>query len=599
MVRVCVAFVFVGLMVASLSSCSQIQKPETKPFISVTEPPSRQEFRWTNGKMLRSFDPARAASAPETDVVRSLYEGLTELDPRSLDAIPGVAEKWSSSEDARVWTFYLRRNARWTNGRRVTARDFVSAWIRLYKKAENTPFRPLMENIVGFGPDSRKANVSPNAPDFQSEAEPVSDDSKNERPSVNYRKETAQANNGRTASAGSESDAQSKIGIAAIDDATLVVKLISPDKDFPRLTAAPAFRPVFGDGSEFDSTPLYKDAVTNGPFDIAEISSTELVVKRSETYWDRENVKLETIRFLASNNAEEALNAYLNGRVDVVTNANFTPAALKLMAPYDDFRQSTHSAINYFELNDRRPPLTDRRVREALAISLDREKLVDSELDGAVRPAFKFLPVGGAAERALHFDAARGRELLSKAGFPNGENFPELRLIVNRNETQQRIARTASRMWKQNLNIDVQVITKEPAEIEAAVASSDFDLIRRGVVLPTADEFVSLSLLFPRGGAEPITAASPQMAEPTPFAANAATDGQTRTEPDNEAKRENEIQTEDTRLFDLTAIPLYFPNSYSLVKPYVRNFDINPLEAPLISTINIDEGWRPADTKTK
>src|SRR5205814_98939 len=102
------------------SSCSEIQRPQPEPFYSGTIPPTRQEFRWSNGKMPRSFDPARATAAPETDVVRALFEGLTEVDARTLEAVPAAAEKWWASDDQRVWTFQLRKGARWSNGRRVT-----------------------------------------------------------------------------------------------------------------------------------------------------------------------------------------------------------------------------------------------------------------------------------------------------------------------------------------------------------------------------------------------------------------------------------------------------------------------------------------------
>src|SRR4029079_7831004 len=101
-----------------LAACSEIQRTQPEPFYAETVPPPKQEFRWSNGKMPRSFDPARAAAAPETDVVRALFEGLTEIDTRTLEAVPAAAEKWSSSEDGRVWTFQLRKGARWSNGKR-------------------------------------------------------------------------------------------------------------------------------------------------------------------------------------------------------------------------------------------------------------------------------------------------------------------------------------------------------------------------------------------------------------------------------------------------------------------------------------------------
>jgi ABC-type transport system substrate-binding protein len=133
-----------------LTACSQIQRPTAEPFYAQTPPPPRQEFRWSNGKMPKSFDPARAAAAPETDIIRAVYEGLTDLDAKSLKAIPGVAEKWESSPDLKIWTFHLRKDSRWSNGEQVTADDFVQSWQRLANMRERAANNYLFQNIVGM-----------------------------------------------------------------------------------------------------------------------------------------------------------------------------------------------------------------------------------------------------------------------------------------------------------------------------------------------------------------------------------------------------------------------------------------------------------------
>src|SRR6188768_140536 len=121
-----------------LSSCAELKAPEPNPYLAETQPPPIQEFRWSNGGMPKSLDPARASAAPETDVVRAIYEGLTELDSKTLAATPGVAEKWTSSDNDRTWTFNIRKDARWSNGERVTASDFVRSWKRLRDLGDKT-----------------------------------------------------------------------------------------------------------------------------------------------------------------------------------------------------------------------------------------------------------------------------------------------------------------------------------------------------------------------------------------------------------------------------------------------------------------------------
>src|SRR5215212_2297849 len=111
--------------------------------------PRAQEFRWSDGGLPQVFDPALAAAAPDTDAVRAIYEGLTEYDPKTLAPVPGVATRWESSSDAREWTFYLRRDARWSNGEPVTAHDFVRSWQRTLQLGERAPHARLLKNIQG------------------------------------------------------------------------------------------------------------------------------------------------------------------------------------------------------------------------------------------------------------------------------------------------------------------------------------------------------------------------------------------------------------------------------------------------------------------
>src|SRR6187397_2252911 len=109
--------------------------------------PRAQEFRWSDGGLPQTFDPAFAAAPPDTDAVRALFEGLTDYDPKTLQPVPGVATRWESSSDNRIWTFYLREDARWSNGEPVTAADFVRSWDRTFRIGQLAPHTELLANI--------------------------------------------------------------------------------------------------------------------------------------------------------------------------------------------------------------------------------------------------------------------------------------------------------------------------------------------------------------------------------------------------------------------------------------------------------------------
>jgi ABC-type oligopeptide transport system substrate-binding subunit len=330
---------------------------------------------------------------------------------------------------------------------------------------------------------------------------------------------------------------------------------------------------------------------------VASFDNDGVVLRRSESYWNHKAVKLETVRFVPAASSDAALDAYRNGAVDAVTNADFSPLALKLLEPYDDFRRTTFAALNIYEFNIERPPFRDRRVREAMAIAIDRERLTDGELEGATQPAYAFLPFSQAPKGKLVQDNERARELLETAGYPDGVGFPLVRLTVNRNDTQIRIARSVAEMWRRNLNIKTEVVVRESAEMEAARSARDFDLIRRGVVLPTNAEAANLRSIVGDAYQPQMSGADKNVERPSPGSeAKGTPPGNTAQTPSTvptpgEPPITASIGSEEDALFQLTAIPLYFPTSYSLVRPFVIGFEANSLDATLLHEVFIDTEW--------
>ncbi len=564
------------------SACNDLEKPKSEPYYSGTTPPRKQEFRWSNGKLPKTLDPARATSPPETDLIRAVYEGLTEIDSKTLKEEPAAAESWTADEDLRSWTFHIRPTARWSNGKPVTAEDFVRSWRRLGEMGDTLVQSDLLKNIVGF-PLPKKQIIVPSTeliPDSNTAAKVESTPELSSTP-------PPPANVNTNHEAG---PAPPAFGVSAADPLTLHVLLIAPDKDFPKLVAHPLFRPVFDAADVVNKTPTV-NVITNGAFRITTVDDGGVTLERSQTYWNREAIALERVRLVASENAEQALNAYRAGDIDAVTNADFEPLALKLLEPFEDFRRRTHAAVNFYEVNHEEAPFDDRRVREALAISIERERLTEGEMEGQTQPALSFLPFVSTDETKIVQDKERAKDLMEEAGFPNGEDFPDIRLVINRNDTQQRVARAVARMWKENLNVDTEIIIKENAEFEQARISGDYDLIRRNTVFPTADELMSiLSILKP-----------PQnpavTAEPTKGAGVEARDPKQVIEKPQQSSSPVEApdvtMSEANAIYELWAIPLYFPTSYSLVKPYVSGFEMNSLDAPSLSDVSINSDWQP------
>ncbi len=581
-------------------------KPET--FYSETTPPRKQEFRWSNGKMPKSFDPALASAPPETDIVRAVYEGLTDTNPKSLEAIPAVALSWTSADETRIWTFKLRRDALWSNGEKLTAHDFVRSWKRLADLGDKASHHSLLHNLAGIHNTEKRSSAK------ESESLPK----RVELPAASSNSNANTASPGKVKPQESPDKLPLKelkhvpFGVEALSDFELRITLKEPDDGLPRLVAHPMFRPVYGTGDYFEETGLDANIVTNGAFRIASVGKDGVTLDRDDRYFDRSKIKLERVRFIPTDDPDAALASYKKGEVDVVTNVAFEPLALKLLTPFVDFKRTTHSALNFYEFNLKQAPFNDKRVREALAIAIDRERLTAGEMEGSTKPAFDYLPFESGREGKFGSDAKRAKELLENAGFPDGAGFPKIRLLVNRNNTQEKIARSVAKMWKDSLNVETELIIQDLEELEKTRKSAEFDLVRRGVLLPTSDETANMLAIF---SADKVDAEEDVAVSETPSASNSNT-SLPKPKPKTRAGNSNTgfgsivdelvintgvetepILTEKEAIASIPAIPLYFPTSYSLVKPYVLGFEMNTLDAPSLKNVYIDSNWQPSKKK--
>lgn len=516
--------------------------------------PRAQSFRWSDGGLPQTFDPAFAAAAPDTDVVRALFEGLTDYDSSTLQAVPAVATRWESSPDNRLWTFYLRTDARWSNGERVTAQDFVKSWERTLKIGALAPHTELLSNIEG-ATGSRELS--------------------------------------RSGAAAESASSGHHFGAEAVSDHVLRVRLAHSDANFPALVAHPVFRPVKVTESNLMNRLEPGDLVSNGAFLLAGTEPSRVLLERAKTYWDGDSVTLDRVEFVSSANSEDALAAYRAGDIDAVTSAPFEPLALKLLAPYKDFRRSTFGALTFYSFNVSQPPFDDVRVREALAISIDRERVSHHDLGGATEAAGKFLPEVMSGPRPvvaksdlLEPDIRKAQELLAEAGYPNGEGFPVVRLLINRNEQQRIVAQSIAAMWKSALNVETEIVIKPWEEYEAIIRSGDYDVVRRGLVMQTTDEMTNLRMLFQ---ADSLAATS---STPTPEVGKARDENSRQNAKTSEASRPSStVDSEVQALKELKSMPIYFASSYALVKPYVSGFDANVLDVPSLKKTRIDTSW--------
>ncbi|HWW75430.1 MAG TPA: peptide ABC transporter substrate-binding protein, partial [Pyrinomonadaceae bacterium] len=501
------------------------------------------------------------------------------------------------ADDGRRWTFHLREDARWTNGDPVTAQDFVRSWRRTLGLGERAPHAALLSNIEGVPPTRPESEAAGGELSQQgSSAAGASAGDESSRAARGQPKNSAaqglpgspsfqgQSKNSR-GQENSRGQATPTFGVVALDARTLRVTLQRPDMNFPALVAHPVFRPVHELSAESDLEALQQEQaqgrgaraefgiVTNGAFSLSRLAGDSVELERAASYWDADSVKLERVRFVGGG-PEAALASYRAGEVDVVTNAAVEPLAVKLLTPYEDFRRETFAALNYYRFNTSRPPFDDLRVRRALALAIDVERLSKDTLGGATEPAARFLPASqegsgsdeGQAESSpgdvgaarLGRDVGGARKLLEDAGYPGGVNFPRIRLLVNRNEQQRLVALAVARMWREGLGVETEVVVRPWEEYEAMLRAGDYDVARRSLVMQTTDEETNMLELFgDEVQPEPTPAADEGNAVPTPSATAAQTPGAPAAARP-EAGPPPLILTESQALRELPAIPLHF-----------------------------------------
>jgi len=368
--------------------------------------------------------------------------------------------------------------------------------------------------------------------------------------------------------------------------------------NFPALVAHPVFRPVKLKEDYATAKLMRDDLVSNGAFSLAQTGSARVLLERANQYWDKQQVTLDRVEFVGAGDAESALAAYRAGEVDVVSNAAFEPLAIKLLTPYEDFRRTTYGALTYYSFNTSHAPFDDVRVREALALGFDRERVSQDDLGGATEPAKRFLPDAVSDSQkpvvdksdVLEKDYERARHLLAEAGYPDGKGFPRVRLLINRNEQQRVVAQAIASMWRNVLNVETDIVVRNWEDYEATIRAGEFDVVRRGMVMQTTDELTNIRGLFQEGLESSSQAAS---AGQEPASKVPALDSS--KPPAGKQGRLGmlpPIETESQALNDLSAIPIYFASSYALVKPYVKGFDSNVLDAPSLKAVRIDTGWK-------
>ncbi|HYG22695.1 MAG TPA: peptide ABC transporter substrate-binding protein [Verrucomicrobiae bacterium] len=499
-----------------------------------------------NGTDPQDLDPHLTTGEPEHKILMALFEGLVSEAPDDLRPLPGVAERWDVSPDGLIYTFHLRRNARWSNGDTVTAHDFTGSLERMLQPELAAKYANMLfplKNAEAFNLGKIK--------DF------------------------------------------SQVGARALDDFTLELTLHSPAPYFLSLIMHNSWFPVHlptirRHGSIVDRAnrwTLPENFVGNGAFRLKEWKiNSHVLVERSTNYWDAANVKLRQIYFYPTENQDAEERAFRAGMLHLTKDVPQTKIEVYRENRPEVFRAEPILSTYFYRLNTTRPPLNDKRVRKALALAIDRDLIVRRVTRGGQVPAFHFTPPGilGYQPRArLSGTLNDARRLLAEAGFPDGKGFRPITILINTHEGHKAVAEAIQQMWKQNLGISVNLRNEEWKVFLTTTEKLDYDVARAGWGGDYPDPNTFLELVVTDGGNNETGWSNAGYDRLIAEAAKTA---------DPVQRFEIFQQAEAIFLDELPFIPLYFYTRPTLIHPAVRNFfptvlDMHPwkhvyLEAP-------------------
>jgi oligopeptide transport system substrate-binding protein len=439
----------------------------------------RASFAFINRGDIITLDLNEMSYMQDFRLTYAIREGLYQLEPHTLRPVPGNATGHELSDDKLVWTFHLRPDARWSNGDPVTAHDYVFSWQWMLEQPGEYTY--LFYYIKGAEAYKNALAAYYEKPD--------------EKPKPDFK----------------------SVGIEAPDARTLRVTLSNPVPYMLELLAFPPFyprhepsmRPFKEVLDERTGKHTYRwdytrppHVVTNGPYVLVDWDfKVRLLLHKSETYWDRANVKSPVIEMVVNENALSKFLQYETGQVDWDSDVPGEIGAELRAKGRTDLKSAPAFGTAFLtflckpelpaKIGGGKNPLHDVRVRQALAMSFDRQFIVDNVTRMGELPARTYVPPDGTLKgyrwrdendpektfgdeemRALlkspgglrgpgpglPFDVARARALLAEAGYPGGRGFPRLPLIYNTDSpARTKFVQVLKNDWKRNLGIDVEL----------------------------------------------------------------------------------------------------------------------------------------------
>jgi oligopeptide transport system substrate-binding protein len=446
---------------AKATPATEVRTPA--PAGAYTPAPRDQQVLTVNlGAEPNFLDPHKSQFSQDIGVETLLFRGLFYTDEKGTP-IPAVAREVPSttnggiSADGKTLTIKLKDDQKWSDGSALTARDFEYSLKRAFNPKLASPYASFLFNIVG---------------------------------AKEYYSALGDEKNPKSPSAAELTALRNAVGVRAVDDKTLEIKLREPQPTIFNILALWIAFPVKqssveAGGAAEDNTQWTVPGrmIGNGMFVLKERREKDvIVVEANPNYTAGEKPKLQRINLRVIDDPDVAFNAWQTGELDM---AAVPPSKVPLVDGDPNLKKLNVRAPDPttlgLEFQATVKPLDNEKVRLALGKAIDRDAFVRVVLAGVGTPTQCWLPpdVAGYVKSdcdALAYDPAAAKRLLAEAGFPNGQNFPKLSLLMTNTALNKTIAEFIQKQFKDNLNIDIDLELVDSKVRTARYSESQFQL---------------------------------------------------------------------------------------------------------------------------
>ena len=394
--------------------------------------------RGTNDE-LPSFDPQYVIGNSAGAIMYDLFEGLVTRTPEG-DTVPGIAESWSISEDGTVYTFRLRENAKWSDGRPITAHDFVYSYKRILDPTSGTRGASALFPVL----NAWDVSLGRKSPDT--------------------------------------------LGVKAISPDTLEITLDGPAPYFIDLLASYINSPVPRHVIETHGRRWTQpgNMVTSGAYLLdTVVTNTYYRMVKNPHYHGAEGVTIDEVIYYPVPSAATSLKRYLAGELDVILNIPWNQYEDLQKTRPEEFRIARGIGLGYLAINNGKAPFDDLRVRTALSLSIDRDVIVEKLLKTGDEPAYSIVPTAiwdspaqppAFTRKTRKERLEEARRLLKEAGFDRADPL-RFTFLFPSVERDRRLAVAYRAMWKE-AGIEAEL---EPAGMRALMskaAASEYEVMR-------------------------------------------------------------------------------------------------------------------------